>query len=562
MDYSKNSLYDSKISLLCPTRKRMGDVKRFIRSVEGTVSKLSNVKIYFGVDHDDIDTLKTLETLSKIKSYVNLIKLPKYKQWPGLGTIWNYMVQQTSEDIIGMAGDDMVYETMGWDSKIKQHFIDGPNDRVLMVHCNDGIHGPGNTLPFPSIPVAVNSFIHRTHCNIIGHYTQKELKHQFLDTWLTDVYEKLNRRVYCHDIMIRHKHHSVTGNVDSVTKNLREHSNYEKCFNLYKDLEPVREKEIKKIKNYIDKHITLFNMFHNGDLFYSRDIIQNLIRRGYYITYFHKMPPGVFEDITNIREEMFATIHKNTLFRQNMRINKHPKYGYNTWVALHFDGSPYKTSVCNWVMKKAQRSIFKQHGIALEPDDEQTLPVVNFKNLNNKITKNIDNKLTPLCAKFKKTVLLSNGPANSGQHWDISDKDNRLLNESKIQNIYCELIKQTPQILYIITDKQDIEQKLRECNNVIYTDNITSGLRPDLLYISYISLKCNIIIGYPSGPYIYTQTEENLNDSNKHYICYCKKQVETLPHSEICSASHSHILTSRKFNLNETDILNYLKQII
>jgi hypothetical protein len=581
MNYNKNSIFKSKISLLCPTKNRINDVKELIRSIEGTVSKLQHVSIYFGIDHDDHESLKYIETLSKLKSYVNLIKLPNYDKWPGLGIIWNYMVQQTTEDIIGMVGDDMVFETPGWDSKIRDMFINGPSDRILLIHCNDGIHGPGNIKPLPDNKVAVNSFIHRTYCDITGYYMREELKHQYLDTWLTDVYEKLDRRQYLHNIMIRHKHHSVTGNIDNVTKNLRENSNYIKCSTIYNDLESIRHDEIKKIKEYINKHICLYNTFHNGDLYYSRDIIQNLIRRGYYITYYHREPDGCFEDIANLREERFHPDDLKNLREKWPKAHKsdpnhpeagelrktylpwmsyHKKYGYNTWVYLHFKRSPHGISVCNWTMKRVQRYIFNRLNIIIDSDDEQTLPVINFKKLNTKVIKKIDDKILPLYKNYKKVVLISNGPTRSGQTWSMRNP-NKKINENKVQHAYCNIIEQNPEMLFLITWKEGILNKLQSENNVIYTDDLTCGVRPDLLYIGYISLKCDVIMGYPSGPYVYTQIEENIKNSNKHFICICKRPMETLPHGQLSSASQLHISTKDESPLDEAIIIKYFKQL-
>ena len=56
-----------KMALLCPTKSRPEDVIRLIRSIEKTVHKLSNIKLYLGVDSDD-DTQHEFDNCIRFKS--------------------------------------------------------------------------------------------------------------------------------------------------------------------------------------------------------------------------------------------------------------------------------------------------------------------------------------------------------------------------------------------------------------------------------------------------------------------------------------------------------------
>lgn len=244
-----------KIALLCPTRSRPNDVLRLIRSIESTVHKFSNIKLYLGVDSDDV-TVYELNHHIQLKSYVTKIVFPSNSNFPGLGVLWNYMASQASEEIFAMVGDDYIYETPGWDIKIIKQFEDGPEDGLLLVHCNDGLHGPGNRYSHsnglePGRVLAVNSFIHRKYYEINGYYLREEFKHQFVDTWLDNVFHNINRKIYRHDIMIRHLHFSQTNIMDNVTLNLRQHSKYEAEKALFDRLEHERSIEIERIKFHL-----------------------------------------------------------------------------------------------------------------------------------------------------------------------------------------------------------------------------------------------------------------------------------------------------------------------
>jgi hypothetical protein len=117
-----------------------------------------------------------------------------------------------------MVGDDMVFETPDWDEKILKEFSN-KKDNFYLIHCNDGMRGPGNK--YANVPpLAVNSFIHREYVETVGHYMEVIEPDTFGDTYLDKVYELLDRKIYFHDIMIRHKHFSEYGGKDKVSENI------------------------------------------------------------------------------------------------------------------------------------------------------------------------------------------------------------------------------------------------------------------------------------------------------------------------------------------------------
>ena len=72
-------------------------------------------------------------------------------------------------------------------------------------------------------PLAVNSFIHRKYTDLVGRYVQDIDDYIFQDTWLNDVFKMIGRKVYMHDIVIKHLHFSEGGTEDDVSKELESH---------------------------------------------------------------------------------------------------------------------------------------------------------------------------------------------------------------------------------------------------------------------------------------------------------------------------------------------------
>ena len=235
-----------KIALLCPTRERINSQRRLIDSLKSTTNNFNNICLYFGVDEND-PFLN--ETMSLECDWIKVIKICNDGKFLGLGKIWNLMVKEVTEDIFMMTGDDMVFETKNWDVELLNEFV-LVKDLVFMVHCNDGMRGPGN--PFPGMrPLAVASFIHRSYYDSLGYYTREEWKHGYHDDWIQDVYTQIGRIKYRHDVMIRHLHFSnpTAGvNPDGVSNQLSAAFHEINGDSLYRSLAGERLREANKLR--------------------------------------------------------------------------------------------------------------------------------------------------------------------------------------------------------------------------------------------------------------------------------------------------------------------------
>ena len=213
-----------KIALMCPSRERINKILTFISSIIITAKDINNITLVLGVDEDD-PKIKTYERIGNNLNFVKLVKIPAgHFKSHGLSGLWNYMYEFVEDDIIAMVGDDMVFETFGWDETIINTFKENIyGDNFFMVHCNDGMRGKGNKYQNVE-PLAVNSFVHKDYTKLIGHYVEDIEKNIYEDTYIHTVFDILGRRIYRHDIMIRHMHFSEFGNQDEVStrmENLR-----------------------------------------------------------------------------------------------------------------------------------------------------------------------------------------------------------------------------------------------------------------------------------------------------------------------------------------------------
>lgn len=239
-----------KIALLCPTRNRLNQYLTLVCSLLATC-KIQRIELVTGIDDDD----PSLQTYLRIAENLPFITPVIFKKGEcrGLSDMWNILYTETPAEILGMVGDDMIFKTVGWDVEILIEFGRQPHkDNIFMVHCNDGMRGPGNTYPNVA-PLAVNSFVHRDYPRLTGRYVQNVDQFIFQDTWIHETFYTLDRAKYRHDIVIKHNHFSTTGTRDAITDNLEKHR--EGIWDnpaVWRDkIKPVLDAEISQLRKYL-----------------------------------------------------------------------------------------------------------------------------------------------------------------------------------------------------------------------------------------------------------------------------------------------------------------------
>ena len=238
-----------KISLLCPSRERLNKFLTFTSSIFCTAKNIKNIEIVLGVDEDD----PKFKEYKRIANNLSFIKFITFKEGlfkeEGLSGLWNIMARKCTGDIVAMVGDDMIFQTNDWDKKIIDTF-QAQEDPIWLIHCNDGMRGPGNKYENVE-PMAVNSFVHRAYINAVGRYVQTEEPAIFQDTYLDRLFNGLGRKIYYHNIMIKHLHFSEGGTKDKTSEVLEATRvgiwDNENLF--HEKLSTVMQREIKILKD-------------------------------------------------------------------------------------------------------------------------------------------------------------------------------------------------------------------------------------------------------------------------------------------------------------------------
>lgn len=195
-----------------------------------------DVEFVFYMDNDDPSELP----FGIFDFPVQLLRGPRIV----LSDMWNKCAEVAKGEIYCQGNDDCVWQTLGWDTQVVEAFHKS-TDKILMVHGSDG--GPRAELFGP------HPFIHRRWLDTLGYFTAPYFSSDFGDTWINDIANVLNRRVYL-PFVIEHLHFSFAkAEMDLTTKErLTRHSD-DSVDELYRHLGCLRDLDIEKLKAVIDE---------------------------------------------------------------------------------------------------------------------------------------------------------------------------------------------------------------------------------------------------------------------------------------------------------------------
>jgi len=235
-----------KISLLIPSRERLNLKLTLISSIITTVSDINNVEIVFGIDEDD-PTRNIVKKISDAIPCVRIVDIKNNGKFIGINRIWNILAANTSSEIFGYVGDDMIFITPEWDKKILEEFNSKncPKDNIKLVHCYDG-HRQWDE-------ICVNAFVHRKYYEVLGYFTREEFLINWSDQWMYQTFNTFNRIKWRKDIHIQHNHWIYGGRSKDKTADRMLSDNHDKISDkLWHDLAPQRVEAVKTLSKYLN----------------------------------------------------------------------------------------------------------------------------------------------------------------------------------------------------------------------------------------------------------------------------------------------------------------------
>ncbi len=179
------------ISLLLPTRGRCELLRQTLEGVFSTAADADSIEVLLYVDDDDVPSREMPLPDARVIRHVG----PAMR----MGRLTNELFTRSHGEHVLLFNDDIICRTPGWD-----HLLLGAagrfRDGVCLAYGNDGVQG-ANLPTFPFLP--------RRTCELLGGICPDELRHDYIDTHLLDIFLCLrelgaDRLVYVENVLFEH----------------------------------------------------------------------------------------------------------------------------------------------------------------------------------------------------------------------------------------------------------------------------------------------------------------------------------------------------------------------
>jgi len=184
--------YDPVISLIVPTRARLGKLRIFLDSLAETTANPSRIQLLLVVDDDDSETLA-------FRHPAIPFEIVAVSPGERMGALNRAGYAASRGDLVMLLNDDVIVRAPGWDERVVEVVAAFP-DSIALVHVNDLIFGK-RLCTFPLVT--------RTFCEMAGGICPDTYTRYRIDDHIFNVFRLLSclgekRIVYLPDLIFEH----------------------------------------------------------------------------------------------------------------------------------------------------------------------------------------------------------------------------------------------------------------------------------------------------------------------------------------------------------------------
>jgi hypothetical protein len=174
------------ISLIVPTRYRPGRLAGMWDSALATADAPDALELVYRTDDDDPTEYPELPGRTVRVTGPQLL----------MSCLWNDAQAHAGGELFWHGGDDNLFRTTGWDTAIREAVSRYP-DGIVFAHGMDG--GQGANL-------GTHGFVTREWVQVSGWFLPPYFPSDYNDLWLTEVADRVGRRVCLPGVLIEHMH--------------------------------------------------------------------------------------------------------------------------------------------------------------------------------------------------------------------------------------------------------------------------------------------------------------------------------------------------------------------
>jgi hypothetical protein len=224
------------ISILVPSRGRPGGWQDMIVSAISTATYPRHLEVVTWLDADDPSLRDYQELADELNS-------PQLQLLIGdrilLSKAWNECAECARGDLLMHAGDDIRFQTIGWDVQVRREFA-RYDDRILFVYGDD--LGPNGRV------FGTHGIVHRRWVETLGYFVPPLFSSDWNDVWLNDVATMLDRCVFL-PFVTEHLHpYFGKGEYDLTHQEREQRGAADDVIGLYKRTARERELDAEKLR--------------------------------------------------------------------------------------------------------------------------------------------------------------------------------------------------------------------------------------------------------------------------------------------------------------------------
>ena len=218
------------ISILVPSRGRPKQLAEMIVSAYNTATYQRRIEFVVRLDDDDP------------ANYTFPITVPAILvlgQRGLLSEMWNECYDHATGEIVMHGGDDIEFQTPGWDQMVRDAFA-ASEDKILLVQ--------GDDLSPNREALATHGFVHRRWVETVGYFLPPLFSCDWNDVWLTEVADMIGRRVIL-DFITEHQHYSFDKRErDTTDLEREERGRDDDVVGLFNRTKPDRVRDAEKLR--------------------------------------------------------------------------------------------------------------------------------------------------------------------------------------------------------------------------------------------------------------------------------------------------------------------------
>lgn len=223
------------ISLLLPSRGRPGSLDRLLTSIEEMT--VGSWEMIVRLDADDPALPAYEMVLEQFEPPLMFLVGERIV----LSQLWNECAERASGDLLMHAGDDLVFQTPGWDRMARDAF---PEDQIAFVH-GDDLGGKGDWF-------GTHGIISRRWVDTVGYFVPPLFSSDYNDKWLNDVADMLGRRIFV-PFVTEHMHPAFgKGEWDLTHRERIERHHADDVDRIWRESAPGRFRDATLLKAVID----------------------------------------------------------------------------------------------------------------------------------------------------------------------------------------------------------------------------------------------------------------------------------------------------------------------